>query len=75
LVAAGDDSAVARHLPLPHILALELAAPSALRRGQPSAVIDLQTRATELRATHGLEPTADERARGDEILRLTAPHE
>ena len=69
------ERAQAYALPLPHIIALELAAPSALRRGQPSAAIDLQTRATELRATHGLEPTAFERARGDEILLLTAPHE
>ena len=59
-------------LPLPHILALELAAQSAARRGQRSDAIAMQTRATELRAAHGLEPTAPERTRAEEILLLSS---
>ncbi len=81
--AGRDDESIAHHdeaiersrayaLPLPHILALELAAQSAARRGHPSVAIELQTRATEQRAMHALEPTAYERSRGEEVLALSS---
>jgi hypothetical protein len=59
-------------LPLPRILALELAAQSAQRRQRPAEAIELQTRAAVLRAAHGLAPTPHERERGEKILLLSS---
>jgi hypothetical protein len=55
-------------LPLPNIIALELAAHSASRRGAPAEAAALQTRAVALRTSCGLSPTAHETARSEQLL-------
>ncbi len=74
---AGDDHRAGAHheeairraevhpLPLPLVLALEFAADTACRQQRQVDATQLQRRADELRARHGLEPTPQERARAD----------
>jgi hypothetical protein len=73
-IAHHDESiarAAAYALPLPRVLALELAADSALRRTRSADAVALQRRANDLRATHGLPPTPHERARGEQIMLIS----
>ena len=55
-------------LPLPHVIALERAAQSALRREAPTDAISFQTQATSLRATARLAPTGHEQALARDLL-------